>query len=133
MVDNKFKIWDEENKEMIGPFNLRSAINNWEYITGRLAFEKHYRLIWFTRLKDKNGKERFENDIIKGKYTKKTYDALVFQKGEFIAIQQMCGLKIINEKIESEDNDFVRYGGSVEYFNEEIIGNIFENPELIKI
>jgi len=68
------------------------------------------RLMQYTGLKDNNGKEIYEGDIVKW--------------GKII------------EKVEMKDGcwsmDGWILGTIVEEFNLEVIGNIYENPELIK-
>jgi len=65
------------------------------------------RLMQYTGLKDNNGKEIYEGDIVKW--------------GKII------------EKVEMKDGCWSMVLGTiVEEFNLEVIGNIYENPELIK-
>ena len=65
------------------------------------------RLMQYTGLTDKNGKEIYEGDIVKW--------------GKII------------EKVEMKDGCWSMVLGTiVEEFNLEVIGNIYENPELIK-
>ena len=75
-------------------------------------------LMQFTGLKDKNGKEIYEGDIIGWKSTRKvkkwTYREVVKDIREFYA-------NMINERSDGA------------YWHYEIIGNIYENPELLKL
>jgi uncharacterized phage protein (TIGR01671 family) len=78
-----------------------------------------FEIMQFTGLKDKNGKEIFEGDILKTWYSR-----------------DMSGLDIIKLIIEVEYEINEKSGTSgfeIPFLDHcEIIGNIFENPELIK-
>jgi len=110
----KFKAWDRNSAKFIGWFRMLkdgfgSYLNN-----------VHYKVLQFTGLKDKNGKEIYEGDIIKTLF--------MGQKGI-----------IIGEVIWADSGFFVGYK---EYKDDlfpwsfykvvEVIGNKFENPELLK-
>lgn len=73
----------------------------------------------FTGLHDKNGKEIFEGDVIKPlKVLNATLRQVIFLKGGFWAYR--------------DDNDFY----ALDFYDGdscEIIGNVFENPDLVKL
>lgn len=71
---------------------------------------EHVKLMQSTGLKDKNGKEIYEGDIVKHEYNKGQSDVF-FDLGRFQPFSYLGS-----------------YMGS-EY---EVIGNIYENPELLK-
>jgi len=58
MREIKFKAWNSEEKTMLKPFDLSS---NPKYWCDNL---KDYPLMQYTGLKDKNGVEIYENDVI---------------------------------------------------------------------
>lgn len=73
----------------------------------------------FTGLKDKNGKEIYEGDIIKGVWGKN--NIVIFK---VIWDKRGC---FDGEDAEGEPQVFDDFDGNLE-----VIGNIYENPELLK-
>jgi len=108
MREIKFRAWDKIGKQgMLG----------WSKIieTGIELFFKDnfgFELMQFTGLKDKQGKEIYEGDIVK---QEDTINEVYFHKGAF-----KIGSTIWNP-------DYLQYPEGVE-----VIGNIYETPELLK-
>ena len=76
----------------------------------------------FTGLYDKNGKEIYEGDILKWKADNRLY-AVVFNWGMFYASVEVCNQEIYGGfPLHSLTDDEAC----------EIVGNIYDNPELIK-
>lgn len=88
----------------------------------------------YTGLTDKNGKEIYENDIVKCHYF---YEALGNNLGVYEAENEIIGLISIEDMglwIECKSE---YYSGYLLFFNLheesfEVIGNVFETPELIQ-
>lgn len=110
----KFRVWDKNNSEMIwfyelanNPIMLRDSMT----ASGTLNIE----LMQYTGLKDKNGKEIYEGDIL-------NYDNALFK---VVFIPGEIGMKrIIVEKAKPTYRLHKIQG--------EIIGNIYKTPELLK-
>ena len=136
MREIKFRIWDTENKEMLKVQELDFEPT---FFGGRIAIRpdqysdyfdtEDMILMQYTGLKDKNGKEIYEGDIVQHLYEFSDvtdrylidYDeddlSYVFQnisnKNRFIALEDLY------------DEDYGDYAI-------EVIGNIYENPELLE-
>jgi len=120
----KFRMWDTYNKKMIperGGFYLGSPASE-------VAGGPDYPVMQYTGLKDRNGKEIYEGDIVK---------ALVSLKDEAIYAMQHNTINLVEAIAKVEywppsfelDFGFMRVNLSSSC---EIIGNIYENPELLK-
>ncbi|ELZ6380268.1 hypothetical protein UXW06_001683 [Campylobacter jejuni] len=135
LQDFDFRIWDEDNEEFYknpsifkikqikGPHNVvLSSYSDNERINFE-GYDRKFEVELFTRLYDKNGKKVYENDIVKAKNLFNYLEAKIsiHKEGTFYL-----------------ENKSGHYMGSLIYLVEdegytiEIIGNIHENPELLK-
>ena len=130
MREIKFRAWDDELKEMVLESELddcESLLNCGELVIGRFdTNEDWYELIrlQFTGLKDKSGKEVYEGDII-------NCPRRIINK---LAIVEFDNIKKAFTFRELHNKEYTRYFQEfVEYNEIEIIGNIYENPELLEV
>lgn len=117
----KFRAWDTSDKEkrpyMLGPYDLTDAI--WAHTEIRKM-----PLMQYTGLKDKNGKEIYEADVFQVAGNK--IYTVVFCEGGVSNHEWYGGafvLKLNNEIFFPFDEFAMSHG--------EVIGNIYENPELL--
>lgn len=117
-MEKKFKVWDKEYKRfVVYTPHISLDLNGHVYnLQNGLGGEEYYELIQYTGLKDKNGKEIYEGDIISGLLTieEDNYDFkghIIFEEGQF--------------KCEQADFDLWVYESL------EIVGNVYENPDLV--
>lgn len=124
-----FKIWDKKNKVFIYDFHLLSEAedgfmyfdrSNRDYVVEHND-NNDYIILQSTGLVDKKGKEVFEGDVIKfdGKYTKaKRLIRYSEKEGRLVA----CYTDFVYDYCDFNKDWISQW---------EVIGNIYENPELL--
>ncbi|MGH0669565.1 MULTISPECIES: YopX family protein [Bacillus cereus group] len=115
----KYRTWDKQAKVMEQYHYLQLSPNGQLYHDGMNVTDK-YEILRFTGLKDKNGKEVYEGDILK---EKDIITEVVFHDYQW------------KEKlIRSPRNHLKNYFPFRDTlpFTAEVLGNIYDNPELLK-
>lgn len=128
MREIKFRAWDKNKNEIREVTSI-----NWydEYIwvdetpmSGDKLPIESTPLMQYTGLKDKNGKEIYEGDIV-------THNIYTKQSGR----NEQSKPKIVfwdKEKCGFETNERESYSAGMFYSEYTVIGNIHQNPELLK-
>lgn len=125
MREIKFRVWDKNSKKIyhiIGFILVHNQIRIWYYdketILNQSYHESNVIITQYAGLKDKNGKEIYEGDILQINDEEHEGNAKIvcveYKRGGFV------------------DSYFHRYIGDIKTYKIEIIGNIYENPELLK-
>ena len=120
----KYRAWDKETETMNGMAEIYRNRNQEIELRPR---DENIILMQSTGLKDKNGKEIFEGDVIAIEVddTGTPINARVFQNSKI-------GVLMFHVFEDNEDVPMVELleDNSVAF---EIIGNIYENPELLEV
>lgn len=134
---NRFRLWDIQRKVMIYSDNNDYGVEI--YLDGSFSVEFYrdghwwcedsdkYILMRSTGFSDKNGKKIFEKDILQYRYTMRTDP------------DDIGGTKNIDENrihvVEfniTDYNSFFNFGPCPKLITCEVIGNIYENSDLLK-
>ena len=120
----KFRAWHKDLKKMfkIGQITLEKGTWNFEpndrdFIGMSIPFQPSFVLMQYTGLHDKNGKEIYEGDRVKIKYRDEDIGKVIYEHNGF-------SIDVTNMN---------KNYGRVSFVNNfmEVIGNIYDNPELL--
>lgn len=129
MVLLRFRAWLKKEKEMIDADEIHWDRGKFEFIGDGITFQRlanEVELMQSTGLKDKNGKEIFEGDIIKVTNENSWLEVVSYEKEK-----SMFVIEEINRNFKVPSSPLYDLFNTT-IFESEIVGNIYENPELIK-
>lgn len=121
MREFKFRVWHKAEKKMFGVDYLHFTPNGqlYELLAGlwhRFVAVDDFELMQYTGLKDKNGREIYEGDILKvngGEPNFEFVSPVIFDRGAF----RMAA--VYDQGFPAKEDM-------------EVIGSIYENPELVR-
>jgi uncharacterized phage protein (TIGR01671 family) len=160
MRELKFRAWDKEKSRWVREYDYQledqedpayeeeygedsgwldgDVASDLDLVNGGLATDLY---VWeqFTGLKDKNGKEIYEGDIVNITAVVETDDsdmACIIDTNSIVCWDKEHARWDVNDEPESKDWDYRRrryfvFVDSEDRENVEVIGNIHENPELL--
>jgi len=144
MRELKFRVWDKLEKRFIYPdkgyqghyaltldgkfYNLQNGSGGDEYTVQQ-----------YTELKDLNGVEIYEGDILKcpntlniSLYGEFSYREVIWKYDSFTWVLNSKRALMEFDVAFGSDGDFVDHSSENLKITVEVVGNIFENPELLK-
>ena len=119
----KFRAWDATKKKML--FHLDTCGDTARFFDDLKQIHDGYgrmHLMQYTGLKDKNGKEIYEGDMLHSNLLNSTYEIKFGEYKDRDYATGFYGLPLDKHDLEIETS----------FGNDEIIGNIYETPELLK-
>lgn len=126
-MNPKFRSWTEEGKAMyydVYPFKDDTLLLSYDEIAFDEVPASDFILMQSTRLKDKNGKEIYEGDIVKYKAGCNTFTEEVTYDKNFAGF----GVRDANANIIFT---FGELAEDIDLHSLEVVGNIWEDPELL--
>ena len=114
----KFRAWDNSCKKMIGVKGIKDCFS----LRSDGFCDENYILMQYTGLKDKNGKEIFEGDVVCVEYGKGVVE--YSEKQAMFIINWIDDDEAYNESLAYNPRNYI-YGETRKDI--EVIGNIYEN------
>ena len=118
MREIKFRMWSKDvNRYWYDPVNVYDCLKQSKIPEHKGLYDD---MVWqqFTGMKDKNGTEIYEGDIVKGLYKDTDYNHWDEIKASVVYCDRFAGFSVGCENWVKQTI--------------EVIGNVFENPELLK-
>jgi uncharacterized phage protein (TIGR01671 family) len=148
MRDLKFRIWDKEGKKM--RYEMTGLHCDFDFCNPLLWYFENRVVMQYTGLKDKNGKEIYEGDILQEceescRIWEDHYENAIITKCPTGIVEYQAPIFNVKRlsvgEVDLGNGEFSElymnhYDGVYTWISEhcdyEVIGNIYENPELLR-
>ena len=127
MREIKFRAWDVAESEMV--YGMNKCLMNWDGVQHNVArlFNGDIPIMQYTGLRDKNGNEIYEGDVI----TDVEFVGEVVFHDRWYEVGMHSG-KLAWCIFDKKKGDYIEIGSCNDEETWEIIGNIYENPESLE-
>lgn len=128
MREIKFRAWDSEQMRVMDKMYVgvgQIGLSDEHYVDLNEMDHEAVELMQYTGLKDKNSVDIYEGDILRYEDRNPPLRWITFDRGSFRSASRQGSTTSLYQiwHLEADDPSFVKA---------EVIGNIYENPELFK-
>ena len=136
MREIKFRAWDTQNKRIFMVTQMSFRPSNDVFRIWDDTEDFHIEnptdciLMQFTGLHDKNGREIYEGDIVYAPLNQSRYEICIGTYSDLSEDSYIVHYGVYGRRINALSKSYEGMGGAERYV--EVIGNIYENPELLE-
>jgi len=121
----KFRAWNSNLQVMEDDVHVLDRF-------AEILSRNHYTVLRYTGLKDKNGKEIYEGDILNGRNQVLKIVYWCPKRAAFCESEQFRPVPAKHSFAKLYDKFRTVFNKDGQLINHEVIGNIYENPDLMK-